>query len=69
MKEQGGVQAVDDGLDPMYTVGYVAGMFSVTEQTVRNWIKSGKLKATRVNRQWRIPRRALLAFANSTYGA
>ncbi len=37
-----------------YTVQEVAEKLSVHEETVRRWIKSGKLKAERFGRAWRI---------------
>ena len=52
-----------------YTVSEIAVMFQVTEWTVRElWIKSGKLKATKIGKQWRIPHEDLTAFANEKYG-
>jgi excisionase family DNA binding protein len=37
----------------------VAGRLGVSERTVRRWIKTGKLKATRPGRDYRIPESAL----------
>lgn len=68
MKEEPGPpMIVDDPIDKLYDTAFVAEMFSVTKETVRNWIERGELEALRVNGYWRIPRRALLAFANSRY--
>lgn len=39
----------------MKTVYETAEIFSVHWQTVRNWIKSGKLRAVQVDRAIRIP--------------
>lgn len=39
----------------MKTVKEVADIFGVHWQTVRNWIKSGKIKAIQVERAIRIP--------------
>lgn len=39
----------------MYTVTEVAKMFSVSRQTVLEWIKSGKIKAVKVVKVYRIP--------------
>ena len=44
-----------DNEDRLLSVAEVAGLLSVTEPTVREWIKEGKLKAHRAGaRFWRI---------------
>jgi excisionase family DNA binding protein len=45
------------------TVKEVACTFRVCPKTVRRWIKSGELPATRVGRDWRIARADLRAIA------
>lgn len=40
----------------MYTVTEVAKMFSVSRQTVLKWIKTGKIKAVKVVKVYRIPK-------------
>src|ERR1017187_11005087 len=47
--------------DDILTVAQVAAQFSVTPQTVRSWIDSGKLKAGRVGKAYRILRRDVYA--------
>ena len=42
--------------DKMYTVTEVANMFSVSRQTVLKWIKTGKIKAVKVVKVYRIPK-------------
>lgn len=69
MKERPADRAADEQLEKMYDTNYVAELFGVTNETVRAWIERGELEAVRVSRRWRIPRRALVAFANSKYGA
>jgi excisionase family DNA binding protein len=39
----------------MYSIKEVAKEFHVSEQTVRRWIESGKLKVTPLGRTMRIP--------------
>lgn len=39
----------------MKTIQEVADLFGVHWQTVRNWIKSGKMRAVQVDRAIRIP--------------
>lgn len=39
----------------MYTVTEVANKFSVSRQTVLKWIKTGKIKAVKVVKVYRIP--------------
>ena len=43
----------------------VADRFQVDEQTVRRWIKSGKLEAFKPGREWRIPPAALETLVES----
>jgi excisionase family DNA binding protein len=45
------------------TVAEVADTFRVCTKTVRRWIKSGQLPATRMGRDWRIARSDLRALA------
>ena len=40
----------------MCTVTEVAKMFSVSRQTVLKWIKTGKIKAVKVVKVYRIPK-------------
>ena len=40
----------------MYTVTEVAKQFSVSRQTVLKWIKTGKIKAVKVVKVYRIPK-------------
>ncbi len=44
------------------SVKEVADLFRVCPKTVRRWIKSGDLPATRLGRDWRIARADLKAF-------
>ena len=47
-------------MDDLFTVQEVADMYAVSEKTVRNWIKEGKLEARRIGgRLIRIERRSL----------
>ena len=41
----------------------VAAIFGVKPKTVRKWIYSGKVRATKLGSQWRIPRSELIEFA------
>lgn len=41
----------------MYTVTEVAKIFSVSRQTVLKWINNGKIKAVKVVKVYRIPKR------------
>lgn len=50
-----------------YSTAYVASMLNITVATVRNWIRDGKLPATRVGRNHRIRRQDLIAFLQSHY--
>lgn len=41
----------------------VAAFFRISTKTVRRWIKSGKLPATRLGRDWRVARKDLQGLA------
>jgi excisionase family DNA binding protein len=46
-------------LEQYYTVPEVASALKVDERTIRAWIESGKIKAIRVGRHYRIPANAI----------
>lgn len=70
MAAQQSMPEAGEDLDRLYSTSYVADMFSVTTETVRNWIRTGKLKGVRlvVGGPWKVKHRDLVAFANSQYG-
>lgn len=67
-----GQDLVVDLSQKLYTPKEVAEMFSVTTYTVREWIRSGELKATRLGKgqraPYRVPEKELHAFAIERYG-
>lgn len=55
--------------DKLYTTTQIAELFAVTTETVRDWIKTGKLPGiTLGGGQYRVKRKDLVAFANHKYG-
>ena len=52
----------------LYRTEKVAELCEVTTETVRNWIKDGKLKAVKLESTWRVKRKDLIAFLNERYG-
>jgi excisionase family DNA binding protein len=48
--------------DEIRSLSEVAGLMGVSERTVRRWIKSGRLKAYKPGRDYRIPETALRRF-------
>lgn len=54
-------KAMTEEYEKMLTPQEVAQRLRVTPQTVRNWIREGKIKAVRVGRPWRIPESELRA--------
>lgn len=38
----------------MYTAKEVADILKLNERTVRNWINDGKIKAVKLNSEWRV---------------
>lgn len=53
--------------DPLWTAERVAATFDVTVDTVRIWIKTGKLRAMKIGKAYRIRRTDVLDFANERY--
>ena len=43
----------------VYTIDEVADLLQVTRRTVYNYIKSGKLKARKIGKYWRVTSKAL----------
>jgi excisionase family DNA binding protein len=49
----------DNHAPPLLTVAQAASVFCVCPKTIRNWIRSGLLTASRIGRVVRIPRSEL----------
>jgi excisionase family DNA binding protein len=47
----------------------VAKLFGVSLETVRTWIKAGKLEAENVNGYYRVPKKSATARAEEMFGA
>ena len=54
--------------NPLLSVQTVAKMFDVEMNTVRLWIRTERVKATKVMGQWRIPKSETIRIANEEYG-
>jgi excisionase family DNA binding protein len=56
-------------MEKWYNVNQVAEKFQVDPQTVRIWLRDGKLKGTRLGERgrWRVTESALINFANEKY--
>lgn len=53
-----------------YTVEQIAELFAVTPATVREWLKTGKLKGSKPGgSQWRISQEQFVKLANKLYGS
>ncbi len=52
-------------LEPTFTATEVATLLRVSPRTVHRLIKHGRLRAIKVGRDYRIPRRAYEAFLNA----
>jgi excisionase family DNA binding protein len=52
--------------DRHLSLSEVAGLMGVSERTVRRWIKSGKLRAYKPGRDYRIPESAVRAFVEES---
>jgi excisionase family DNA binding protein len=49
-----------------FSLGEVAELLNISERTARRWIKSGKLRAYKPGRDYRIPERALRELAEAS---
>lgn len=58
----------DVKIDPFLTIGQVANIFQVKDYTVREWCKSGEIRATKIGGQWRIRQSDMEAYVNKKYG-
>lgn len=51
-----------------YDVGYVAEFTETTVETVRDWLRTGRLNGIKVGGRWRVPHSELVAFVNEKWG-
>lgn len=49
----------------VYTLQEIQDLLQVTRRTLYNWIKSGKLKAFKVGKDWRVTKEALEEFTRT----
>lgn len=49
----------------VYTLKEIEDLFHVTRRTIYNWIDSGKLKAFKIGKEWRVTREALEKFTQT----
>lgn len=55
--------------DRLMTTEQVAEFFNVKPLTIRDWITTGKLKATKINGYWRVWYSDVMTLAQEKYGA
>ena len=48
----------------IYTVEEVQAILRVTQRTIYNYIKTGKLNAVKIGKYWRVPEATLQEFIN-----
>lgn len=49
----------------IYTLKEIEELFSVTRRTLYNWIESGKLRAFKIGKEWRVTKEALEEFTQT----
>lgn len=59
----------DPDLEKFYSTEQVGHLFSVASETVVHWIQDGKLRAIKIDRRYRIPKSAIIQFANERYNS
>ena len=52
----------------VYTLKEIEELLQVTRRTIYNWIKSGKLRAFRIGKEWRVTKEALAEFIQTGTG-
>jgi excisionase family DNA binding protein len=55
-------------LEVLFTTKKVGELFSVTTETVRNWIEKGELRAVLIQGRYRIPKSEVVKLGNSKFG-
>ena len=55
-----------EGIEGTYTVEEVADYLRVSEKTVRNYLRAGKLKAYRIGNRYNITAESVKSFVEST---
>jgi excisionase family DNA binding protein len=54
--------------DPFLGVSKVAKIFDTAQDTIRQWIYDGKIKAQKINGQWKIRESEVNRLAQEEYG-
>lgn len=57
----------DNPIDPLYTVTKVAALFGVKSETIRSWIKTGRIKAIKIGTHYRIPRSEIVRIGKAKF--
>lgn len=52
----------------LYTVSEAAALFSINDASMRKWISEGKIRAGKVNGQWRIKHSDVVKLINESFG-
>lgn len=61
--------ATEAEIPELVTTKWVADMFSVTTETVRDWITRGHIKGRLINGYWRVEKKSVIDYANRKYGS
>lgn len=62
------IVAITGPVDPLYDTEAVAKIFSLSRQTIQDWINAGKIKAFKLGGMWRIPKSEILRISNDRHG-
>ena len=52
-------------IEKVYTLEELTELLQVTRRTLYNYVKSGKLKAVKIGKEWRVTEAALEAFLST----
>lgn len=54
--------------DPLRSVEYLSKVLEYPDATIREWLRTGRLRGKKVAGQWRVQDSELRRFVNSEYG-
>jgi excisionase family DNA binding protein len=54
--------------DPLRSVEYVSAVLEFPADTIREWLRTERLKGRKVGGQWRVPQSELTRFVNQEHG-
>lgn len=51
-----------------YSTAEIEKILGISKWTLREWLKAGKIKGTKIGKQWRVSQESLQAFLQEQHG-